>query len=139
MSDQFSLQKIPSGPLETPSAVSIPAYSVDLEDNENWSLFQYWSLLRKRRWTVLSLLLLVFVTVTIGTLKERPVYRSKAVLEIDKENPNILSFKDVVELDTSSDDYLETAYTVLQSRTLARRVIDNLHLDQVPEFNAQRS
>jgi succinoglycan biosynthesis transport protein ExoP len=139
MSEQFSLQKIPSGPPEAPSPISIPAYTVDHEGDANLSLLEYWRVLRKRRWTVVSILLLVFVTVLIGTLKQRPVYRSKAVLQIDKENPNILSFKDVFELDATGDDYLETAYKVLQSRSLAKRVIDKLHLDQVPEFNSKRS
>ena len=113
MPEETMLQKVAERHLETPSAITVPAYSVEEGESEAQSLLEYWRVLRKRRWTVLSILLLVFVTVLIGTLKQRPVYRSKAVLQIDKENQNILSFKDVFELDTSSDDYLETAYKVL--------------------------
>jgi capsular exopolysaccharide synthesis family protein len=71
----------------------------------------------------------------IGTLKQRPVYHAVAVLQIDRDAPNVLSFQEfVAEVAPYDDSYLETAFQVLQSRTLARRVIDKLHLDQSPEF-----
>src|ERR1035437_4247417 len=135
MSEQTSLQKAPPGPPEVPSTITIPAYTVEQRDGgETLSLLEYWRMLRKRRWTVLSILLLVVVTVMIGSLKETPVYRAKAVMQIDRENSNILSFKEAFQIDTSEDDYLETAYRNLESRSLAYRVIQKLKLDQVPEF-----
>ena len=134
MSDEMSLQKVPRGDAPVPTVV--PAYTVNLEEEEAApSFLDYWRVLRKRRWTVGSILLLVVVTVMIGTLKQRPVYRAQAVVQIDKETANIMSFKDfVAEINPYDDSYQETAYQVLQSRTLARRVIDKLQLDQVPEF-----
>ncbi len=135
MSDQTSLEKIPPRSAEVPTTITVPAYTVHQEEEEALPLLEYWRVLRKRRWTVLSVLLLVVVTVMIGTLKQRPVYRAKVVLQIDRESQNILSFKDfIAEVSPYDDSYLETAYKVLQSRTLARRVIDKLHLDQVSEF-----
>src|SRR5579864_6822934 len=134
MAEQTSLEKRPPAPPEVPSAITIPAYAVEQELDEAPSLLEYWRVIRKRRWTVLSILLLAVVTVTIGTLKQRPVYRAKAVVQIDRENQNILSFKDVFQIDTSEDDYLETAYKILESRTLAFRVIQKLELQKNPEF-----
>jgi polysaccharide biosynthesis transport protein len=43
--------------------------------------------------------------------------------------------QELFQLADVSDNYLETQYKVLQSDTLARRVIDQMHLDQVKEFN----
>src|SRR5439155_498234 len=37
-----------------------------------------------------------------------------------------------------SDSYLKTQYSILTSESLARRVIDQLHLDAVPEFNSPK-
>ena len=121
MSEEMSLEKIPPLKGEVPATTTVPAYMISQEEEEaNPSFLDYWRVLRKRRWTVLGLLLLVVVTVMIGTLKQKPVYRAKAVLQIDKESSNIFSFKDfVADIDPFDESYLETAYKVLQSRTLA--------------------
>ena len=98
-------------------------------------LVAYWNVLRKRRWTVLAVFFVLFTLVLLGTLKQRPVYRATALLEIQKENANILTMKEMFELDTVSDTYLETQYKIFKSDTLARRVISKLHLDSIEEFN----
>src|SRR3990172_82136 len=126
MSDQMSLERVPPFKGDVPATTSASAYTISLEEEESTlPLLDYWRVLRKRRWTVLSILLLVVMTVMIGTLKQRPVYRSKAVLQIDKENVNIFSFQQfVAEVNPWDDSYLETAYKILQSRTLALRVLE---------------
>src|SRR5262249_25504676 len=60
-----------------------------------------------------------------------------ASLQIDRQNPNILSFKDVYQIETEQDDELRTQVEVLKSRTLARRVIENLKLDRNEEFQQE--
>ena len=141
MSEDTSLEKIHSEPLEVRSAVPVTAYPVDLNPADaSPSLLEYWRVLLKRRWTVLSFLLLVVTTVMIGTLKQRPVYQAKAVLQIDNEDPNILTFQDfVAEVNPGDESYLQTAINVLRSRSLAHRVIERLSLDQNPEFQATPS
>lgn len=138
MPDQVSLQKVPQGTPEVPSTITVPSYTLGQELTDTPPLLEYWRILRKRRWTVASILLLILVTVMIGTLKQRPVYRAKATLQIDRENANVFSFKEVFAMDTSNDDYLETAYKVLESRTLAYRVIQKLKLDELPEFTTEK-
>src|SRR5207237_2702893 len=71
----------------------------------------------------------------IATLKEKPVYRAQVLLEIQKENPDIPTIKDLYELESVSDSYLKTQYSILASESVARQVIDQLHLDTLPEFN----
>src|SRR6202034_3420314 len=105
------------------------------EADEGPDIRAYWRIIQKRRWTILSILLITFGSVLIVTIKEKPVYRSNTLLEIEKENPNIPSVQELFQLEDVSDNYLETQYKVLQSDTLARRVIEELHLDQVKEFN----
>jgi len=137
LNQDTSLEKIQPR-AESPAVISVPAY--DQENSETHPLQEYWQIVQKRRWTILSILLAVFVTVAIGTLKQRPVYRAKVVLQIDRENPNILSFKDFAGLEGSDEElYLETSYKTLQSRTLARGVIQKLQLDQRDEFKEESS
>lgn len=138
MSTQTSLERVPPVSSELPSTINVPAYAVHQEES-SLPLLEYWRILRKRLWTVAGVLSLVLLTVAVGTFRQTPVYRAKAVLQIDREPMNILSFKEVMEIDPNDYDYMETAYRILQSRTLARRVIDAMKLEHVPEFNAKSS
>jgi succinoglycan biosynthesis transport protein ExoP len=103
---------------------------------EPWDFRVYWGILKKRRWTILSIILCFFTLTLIGTLKQRPIYRASALLEIEKENPNVSTLKELFQLEDVSDSYLETQYKLLRSESLASRVIKDLHLDQIGEFNA---
>jgi succinoglycan biosynthesis transport protein ExoP len=97
-------------------------------------LLAWWRVIRKRHWTVLTALSLMFVAVLTGSLKEKPVYRAKALIEIGKENPSVANPQEMFQLDEVSDAYLETQYKVLASDDLAERVIHQLGLDQKAEF-----
>ncbi|HKW87939.1 MAG TPA: polysaccharide biosynthesis tyrosine autokinase [Candidatus Acidoferrales bacterium] len=84
----------------------------------------------------MSVLLSVFTILLIATLKEKPVYEAKGLLEIDQENPGVVTVQDLFQMGNITDDYLATQYRVLQSDTLAREVVLQLRLDQVAEFNS---
>ncbi len=108
------------------------------EARETEDLRAYWRVIRKHRWTIFSIALLIFVVVLIATLKQKPVYRARGMIEVEKENPNILTVQELFQLENVSDNYLETQYKILESESLARRVIAELHLDQREEFNPPR-
>jgi polysaccharide biosynthesis transport protein len=97
-------------------------------------LLAWWRVIRKRRWTVLTAFSVLFVAVLGGSIKEKPVYRAKALIEIDKENPSVANPQEMFLLDEVSDAYLETQYKVLASDDLAKRVIQQLSLDRLDEF-----
>ncbi len=99
------------------------------------NLRQYWRTVQKRRTTVLSIVLVTFTVAAIATWRQKPVYRAESLLEIQKENANIPTVEELFQLENVSDNYLETQYKILQSETLARRVIDELHLERDSEFN----
>ena len=106
-----------------------------LEPDEPLDLRAYGRILRKRLPTILIVFFLVFTVGLIATLKEKPIYRAQLLLEIQKENPDIPTIKDLYELESVSDSYLKTQYSILASESVARQVIDQLHLDTLPEFN----
>src|SRR5437667_91663 len=106
-----------------------------LEPEEPIDLRVYARILRKRLATLLIVFFLVFTVVLIATLKEKPVYSAQVLLEIQKENPDIPTIKDLYELESVSDSYLKTQYSILASESVARQVIDQLHLDSLPEFH----
>src|SRR5436189_5974837 len=116
--------------LELPDSYEI------LEPGETLDLRSYGRILRKRLPTILVVFLILFTAILIATLKQKPVYRAQVLLEIQKENPDIPTIKELYELDAVSDAYLRSQYTILGSESLARSVIDKLRVDTIAEFNA---
>ncbi|MFA7166666.1 MAG: polysaccharide biosynthesis tyrosine autokinase [Desulfoplanes sp.] len=88
----------------------------------------------KYRWTIITCFLLVFVSVAIYTFTATPIYQASAQLIIEKDNPNILSIEEVLSVDSSGTDYYQTQYKIIESRSLARKVIQKLHLETSEEF-----
>jgi len=113
----------------------LPATSETVDTGETPDLRAYWRVIRKRRWTILMMFSVLFTVVLIWTLKQKPIYLAHALLEIQRENPDIPNLKELFELETVSDTYLETQYKVLRSENLARRVINQLRLNKLAEFN----
>src|SRR6185436_18392710 len=104
------------------------------QDDDGAHLLDYWRVILARRWTVLAVLFTLVTATLIWTFKQTPIYRAEVTMQIDRENQNILSFKDIYQVESSADDTLRTQFEVLKSRTLARRVIEQLRLDKVQEF-----
>ncbi|MFZ0414476.1 MAG: polysaccharide biosynthesis tyrosine autokinase [Candidatus Acidiferrales bacterium] len=99
------------------------------------SLRAYLRVVASRRWTILSALLVIFTVVLVFTMKEKPLYEARALVEIEQEDPNIATVQNLFQIENTSDDYLETQYKILQSDSLAREVIKKLHLDQLSDLN----
>jgi len=123
-------------PLERRRAPRAPASIIELEKAPD--LVAYWKVIRRRRWTVLIAFTVLFGGVLVETLKQKPVYRAKALLEIEKENPSLVTPQELFQIDEVSDAYLETEYKVLSSDDLAERVIAQLGLNQIAEFQPQK-
>lgn len=101
-------------------------------------LVAWWRVVRKHHWTVITAFVVLFFTVLLGSWKEKPVYRAKALIEIDKEDPSVANPQELFQVDEVSDAYLETQYKVLGSDDLAERVIHQLELDRNAEFLPSR-
>src|SRR5207237_5746075 len=88
----------------------------------------------KRRWTAIAAFVLVMLTATAYTYTATPIYGARVQILIEKESTNVVDFKQAFEQNQITDDYYQTQYKILQSRALARRTIDKLHLSTNPAF-----
>ena len=70
---------------------------------------------------------------TFWTFIQKPVYTAKSQLLIEKE-PNILSFDQVLQIESMRDDFYQTQYRLLSGRGLADTVIERLKLYENAEF-----
>lgn len=95
----------------------------------------YIQVIIRRRGVILTFFTVLFFTVLIGTLKQKPIYEAKATIQIEKSSPRVTSIQEVAPMGAMDDyrgykDYYETQYKLLQSPTLMRRVADALGLNK---------
>src|SRR6202047_589376 len=132
--NKLSLYDAVPGALAKRRASALPSLEADEADKVP-SLVEYARVIQKRRATILTIAFVVFSIGLFATLKEKPVYRARVLVEIQKENPDIPSLQELFQLESISDTYLETQYRILKSENLARRVISDLKLDRLPGIN----
>ena len=104
------------------------------EPATQFSLRDYWRLIHGRRRTILWVVVSSLLATTIYNYLRVPTYRAKATIQIDREEPNIAQLDESLPQLSEQPDYIETQYKLLKSRTLAKRVISKLGLDEQPEF-----
>ncbi|MFH0933254.1 MAG: polysaccharide biosynthesis tyrosine autokinase [Nitrospirota bacterium] len=127
-SSNANIQKIDEFPVS--SSVS----PTPEETEKEIDLRDYLHILLRRKWTLITFLIVVVTTVLIGTFLATPIYRSTATIKIDRENLQVLKFEDIYKIERTEDDYYQTQYKILKSRNLAKRVIRSMKLGENPEF-----
>ena len=105
----------------------------EVAEPQEIDLRDYWERLMRRKGTVLAVTLGVFVLGAFWTFIQKPVYTAKSTLLIEKE-PNILSFEQVLQIESMRDDFYQTQYKLLSGRGLADSVVERLKLYENPEF-----
>ncbi len=100
------------------------------------------SILRRRKFLILLVAVLVVIPAAVLTFLATPQYRSVVILEIDAEPTRVLPYRDVTELldgDANYELFMKTQDQVLQGPTLTGRVEDRLRSDLTPtEFEEAR-
>src|SRR5437867_3339344 len=79
-----------------PSNGAMPPYGGDdgvLSDREI-HLLDYVKILYKRRWSAITAFLMLFATAMLYNFTATPIFEAKAQLLIEKENSNVVSFKE---------------------------------------------
>ncbi|MBM4277980.1 MAG: polysaccharide biosynthesis tyrosine autokinase [Deltaproteobacteria bacterium] len=126
------LKQIPS---EERYQLPPPRYSPSaFPEEKEVNLRDYWKVIQKRRWTIIAFFLIVLITTSVATFTMEPIYRGTTTIQINKENPQIVDFKEIFAVNTMDMDYYQTQYKLLESRTLAKRIIQTLKLGEHPEF-----
>jgi polysaccharide biosynthesis transport protein len=117
-----------------------PPYIQEAEDEGQVHFLDYWRVLVKRRWTILTFTFVVVAITAIATWKASPTYRATIKIQIDPEQSNLLPFKETADMGSNyaqSQEYLQTQFKVLESQTLAARVIQVLNLGSNQDFLAE--
>jgi len=111
-----------------------------VDDDDVINLREYWEVILRRKSTVIYFFLFALIVTLIGTFLMTPIYRSTLVLQIERESAKIIEYQDVTpEEGDGARDFYQTQYELLQSRTLARRVIDELGLESAGSLRGEEN
>ena len=109
------------------------------ETEDNIDLLSYWHIILKRRWMVLGVLGIIFLTSLVGTLLTTPIYRATTILQIERQSMQVMDVQGVTPTeDIYADDFYQTQYELLKSRALAQRVVAQLGLAESGELERMR-
>jgi len=97
-------------------------------------LRQYWHTILERRWLILTALTVVVILGVVYAFKSTPIYEAVARLQIDPEAGSVLGARDSLSWNRQDQEYLQTQYRNLQSRSLIEGVIAKLKLEADPRY-----
>lgn len=106
------------------------SWSEQGSDQPTIDLAAYWRLALKYRFLIIGCFLAALVVGATLTLLMTPIYTAQATLQIDREAARVLDTEDAAPRENmmQGEEFFQTQYGLLRSRSLAERVIESLGL-----------
>lgn len=119
-----------------PDRPRIPTAALTHNAAEDKHLMDYVRVLYKRRWIALPVFLIVAVVGAVNTLRQTPIYQGRVQLLIEKDTPSVARLDQMFQTQDGwyNDDFYQTQFRILQSRSLAKKTIDTLKLWNAPRL-----
>ena len=105
---------------------------------EEINLRDYIEVMLRRKWMIIGILFLTFVSVLIFSLASQKQYLASGTLEISAESQKLTKFEDVVSETVRLQEFVATQVSLLKSRALADRVSQELNLKEHPIFTKKK-
>jgi succinoglycan biosynthesis transport protein ExoP len=135
MSQDNRLLPLTHGNLDRPLAdltQSKKDYGVSAADPTH--LRDYLAVVLKRKWLILSLVVVVTSLVTVQMYRQPPIYQAETTIQIEPKAKSLIQTKELI-LNTGNDQtYWNTQLKLLENPQLARQVIIALDLQNNPQF-----
>ena len=125
--------------LDRPLSDLVPSKPYGVSGNEPATLKDYLFVVLKRKWMILSLVLVVTSLVAIQSFRAPSIYEGETTIRIQQRQPNILSTDKIVINGQGDPNFWGTQLKLLQNPTLARQVVLTLDLPHNPAFFGSQS
>ena len=120
--------------IDRPLAEFTQAKPYGVSGLEPTSFRDYLFVVLKRKWLILSLVLVVTSLVTIQAFRSPSIYAGETIIRIEQKAPNVLQTKDVVITGQTDPNFWGTQLKLLENPALARQVVLTLDLQHNPSF-----
>jgi polysaccharide biosynthesis transport protein len=101
-------------------------------DTEEVHLRDYLDVIFRRRWLIVSFLMLTFISTLILTLASPKIYKASSSIEVSPQDQKVTKFEEVVGSEVRVQEFYQTQVDLLQNNELARRVIETVELAENP-------
>src|SRR6185503_8992305 len=98
------------------------------------NLREYFFIILKRKWLIMSLVLVVTSLVTIQAYRQPSIYEAATTIRIEAKPQSVLQTGQVVINAAPDPSFWNTQLKLLESPSLARQVIVTLNLQKDPAF-----
>jgi len=105
-----------------------------LSSTEPTTIRDYLFVVLKRKWLILSLVLVVTSLVTIQMFRLPSIYQGETVIKIEPKPRNVLQTKEITINGQSDPNFWGTQLKLLENPALARQVVLTLDLQNNPSF-----
>ena len=113
----------------TNSSIATTIDGVKAGSDDEIDLLAYWRMLVKRRWLIAAIIATVVAVALIRTLLTPPTFRATVVMQIDTESVQVMQVQGITPVQGGYDpEFRQTQFELLQSRSLAERVAEDLQL-----------
>lgn len=103
--------------------------SLSFDRSEDSQLGRYATIVRRRKWVILAILLMSILAALAYTFATTPLYRAEATLQIQREASRVVKDNDLEpESSVSGTEFYQTQYGLLQSRSVALEAARKLRL-----------
>jgi uncharacterized protein involved in exopolysaccharide biosynthesis len=109
----------------------VPLTHTQEEERHVWD---YVRVVYKRRWAAIPAFVIVFLIGAINSFRTTPLYQATTQLLIEKDAPKVGSLNTMFQEQDGwyNDDFYQTQYRILQSRSLARKAAELMNLPRHP-------
>ena len=104
----------------------------EFQEAEEIQLRDYLDVIMRRKWLILTVLTLVFLSTLIFTFTSTKIYEATAVVEVKQETNQVTKFEEVLASKVQAREFFETQVELICSREMINRVIDKLDLANHP-------
>jgi len=98
----------------------------------------YFKIIDKHKWIVTTFFVVIVCSVAFFSFLTEPTYKSTVVILIERQQPKVLSVEEVYGMGLADKEYYETQYKILRSRTLIKRLFEEMNLYLDPEFSESK-
>jgi uncharacterized protein involved in exopolysaccharide biosynthesis len=102
------------------------------QEKEEFGLHDYLDVIVRRKWLIITFLMLVFLSTLIFTLTSTKIYKAMAVIEVNQASHQVTKFEDILGSEVKAREFYETQVELIGSKTLINRIIDKLNLIEHP-------
>ncbi|MGB2880409.1 MAG: polysaccharide biosynthesis tyrosine autokinase [Rhodoferax sp.] len=124
---------------ETKSEAHTSAQHLFLHDPDgrepSLDFVEYWRTLRKYKWAILALALVVTLVAGVIAFVTTPIYEAQATVLIELSKQKVVSIEDVYSGMRATREYFQTQVEIIKSREVALKAIEKIKLYDYPAYD----